>query len=133
MAGATLAKTPHFVFHCMKIKPDARMDEEVGALTYNLFKDSPVWFGALVPKRWAKRAVRRSLIRRQIYDAGVRYQGRLNEGSHVIRLRGAFNNSEFKSATSTALKESIRSELDVLFAHAIIQLDEEINKKEGKK
>ena len=46
-----------------------------------------VWLGAMVPKRWARRAVTRNAIKRQIYNVSERFGDRLPVAAHVVRLR----------------------------------------------
>ena len=70
----------------------------------------------MVPKRWAKRAVTRNAIKRQIYSVSAQYESLLSEGAHIVRLRCAFDRTQFVSAASEALKAAVRSELQQLFA-----------------
>lgn len=77
-----------------------------------------VWLGAMVPKRWAKRAVTRNAIKRQIYNVSAGYSDRLPLASHVVRLRTGFDRKQFISATSEALKLAVRLELEQLFERA---------------
>ena len=65
----------------------------------------------LLPKRWAKRAVTRNTLRRQIYATASLLQDQLPRQAVVVRLRAGFSRSVFTSATSTALKQAARSEL----------------------
>jgi len=76
------------------------------------------WIGAVVPKRHARRAVTRSLLKRQIYAAAERHRDRLAPGLWIVRLRSPFDRARFPSATSPALRLSVRSELDALLADA---------------
>ena len=85
-----------------------------------LFPIQDVWMGAFVPKRWAKRAVTRNAIKRQIYSVSVDFESVLARAAHVVRLRTTFDRSQFTSATSDRLKEAIRGELQQLFAKASI-------------
>jgi ribonuclease P protein component len=87
-----------------------------------LFAQTGVWMGAMVPKRWAKRAVTRNAIKRQIYIAGTRAEPHLQPAAHVVRLRAGFDKKLFPSATSDALKQVVRCELDQLFAKAALLL-----------
>ena len=73
------------------------------------------WLGAVVPKRHARRAVTRSLLKRQIYAAAERHRGQLGEGVWIVRLRAPFDRAQFASAASAALKMSARDELESLF------------------
>lgn len=71
--------------------------------------------GAVVPKRWAKRAVTRNGIKRQIYNVSASFEPRLPAAAHVVRLRMDFARAQFPSAWSDALKASVRGELLQLF------------------
>lgn len=106
MAGPPVAKTPHFALH--------RASLEVRSGDICLFPVQDTWLGVLIPKRWARRAVTRNAIRRQIYEvARVRAQG-LPQAGLVVRLRSEFSRKQFVSATSTALKQAVRQELNLL-------------------
>lgn len=83
-----------------------------------LFVVPDVWLGAMVPKRWARRAVTRNTIKRQIYTVGAAFEARLPQAAHVVRLRTAFDRKQFVSATSDHLKQAVRAELLQLFGHA---------------
>ena len=69
----------------------------------------------MVPKRWAKRAVTRNAIKRQIYSVSAAFAAVLPARAHVVRLRGGFDRSQFKSAVSDALNGVVRAELQTLF------------------
>lgn len=72
----------------------------------------------MVPKRWAKRAVTRNTIKRQIYALGDTYAAELQCAAHVVRLRGSFDKKQFISATSEVLRCAVRNELQQLFSQA---------------
>mgnify|MGYP002128448683 FL=1 len=76
----------------------------------------------MVPKRWARRAVTRNAIKRQIYNVSDRFGDRLPVAAHVVRLRTGFDRKQFISASSDALKAAVRAELEQLFARAVIPL-----------
>jgi ribonuclease P protein component len=76
------------------------------------------WIGALIPKRWAKRAVTRNTIKRQIYTVSQDFETQLPLAAHVVRLRAGFDRARFASASSEALKRAVRGELQELFARA---------------
>ena len=84
-----------------------------------LFAVHDVWMGAMAPKRWAKRAVTRNAIKRQIYNVSTCYESALPVAAHVVRLRAGFDKNMFTSATSDALKMAVRQELHQLFTHAV--------------
>ena len=81
-----------------------------------LFPVSGVWLGAMVPKRWAKRAVTRNAIKRQIYNVSAEFESALTERAHLVRLRSGFDRVQFVSATSEALRSAVRAELVQLFS-----------------
>ena len=81
-----------------------------------------VWFGAVVPKRHARRAVTRNLLRRQIYTAAGRHAAALPRGLWLVRLHRPFNPPgqppRFRSAASDALRRAAAAELDHLMRRA---------------
>lgn len=79
------------------------------------FQARGVWVGAMVPKRWAKRAVTRNAIKRQIYNVSTCFESALPVAAHVVRLRAGFDKAIFVSATSDAFKAAVREELHLLF------------------
>lgn len=81
-------------------------------------KEGGRWIGCVVPKRHARRAVTRNLIRRQIYTAAGRAREGLSEGMWLVRLRQPFAPSQYPSAASDALRVAVRQELDKLFSKA---------------
>jgi ribonuclease P protein component len=111
LAGSTVARTPHFALH------RCGLDAPPGAAS--LFDPvQVVWLGAMVPKRWAKRAVTRNAIKRQIYNVGSAAEASLPQAAHVVRLRAGFDRKEFVSATSDRLKAAVRAELQLLMQRA---------------
>ena len=78
----------------------------------------PCWMGCVVPKRHARRAVTRNLIKRQILAAVQRVDDRLPGGMWLVRLRQPFDKLQYPSAASRALREVARGELDKLFQKA---------------
>jgi ribonuclease P protein component len=79
--------------------------------TPDLFPVQATWVGAMVPKRWAKRAVTRNAIKRQIYTVSADFLPSLPPAAWVVRLRRDFSRKEFVSASSEALKAAIHSEM----------------------
>jgi ribonuclease P protein component len=75
--------------------------------------------GCVVPKRFARRAVTRNLVKRQIRAAAERHAGRLQGGDWLVRLRAPLTGpgaAPFRSAASQALAQAVRAELDQLLA-----------------
>jgi ribonuclease P protein component len=110
LAGATVARTAHFALH------RCALDLASGAPA--LFASDDVWLGAMVPKRWARRAVTRNAIKRQIYAVSAAPGVALPRAAHVVRLRAGFDRKEFVSATSGKLKAAVRAELQHLLERA---------------
>jgi ribonuclease P protein component len=77
------------------------------------------WVGAVVPKRHARRAVTRSLLKRQIYAAAERHRDRLGPGLWIVRLRLPFERARFVSAASRELRVEARAELETLLEAAV--------------
>ncbi len=84
-----------------------------------LFDGGLLWLGAMTPKRWAKRAVTRNAIKRQIYNVAAQPPAPLQQpAAHVVRLRATFDRKQFLSASSPLLKAAVRAELQQLFERA---------------
>ena len=73
-----------------------------------------VWLGAVVPKRHARRAVTRSLMKRQIRAVVAERTTRLAHGLWVVRLRAPFDRKQYPSAASAVLQRLVRAELEQL-------------------
>lgn len=116
LAGNTLARTAHFALHSCVLEQALPVSTPADAVP--LFAESGVWLGAMVPKRWAKRAVTRNAIKRQIYNVSAEFESVLTERAHVVRLRATFDRKQFISATSDALKTAVREELHQLFTRS---------------
>jgi ribonuclease P protein component len=118
LAGSTLARTPHFALHSVALNAD-----QVDLSAKPLFNMPAVWLGAMVPKRWAKRAVTRNALKRQIYAVSELYQAQLPVAAYVVRLRSGFDRVAFVSATSDALKLAARTEMHQLLDRATRALE----------
>jgi len=116
LSGAVIAKSTHFALHCRDL-----LSFEGQARDTSLLMREPV-IGALLPKRWAKRAVTRNAIKRQIFHVVQDFESLLTGFAYVVRLRHAFDRAQFASASSSALKEAVRSELLGLFTTASTRL-----------
>lgn len=98
LAHPPVATSAHFALHAAPPDPVA---------------DQPR-VGVVLPKRWARRAVTRNTLRRQIYVAALSFAQTLPHQALVVRLRRGFDTREFPSATSDALKRAARAELNTL-------------------
>jgi ribonuclease P protein component len=122
LAGSTVARTAHFALHCAAldtgvVKSPATSLQTAPPMALFVVKD--VWMGAMVPKRWAKKAVTRNAIKRQIYNVSTDYESALTVAAHVVRLRSGFDRKQFISASSELLKDAVRLELQQLFAKIV--------------
>jgi ribonuclease P protein component len=133
MNGQTVSRTPHFALHRVALQQNAEpktapkaVAEVASAVSVDasqtlskpLFAVQDTWLGVVVPKRWAKRAVTRNTIKRQIYAVSTDSSCHLPTAAHVVRLRAGFDRAEFISATSDKLKIAVRAELQHLFSGA---------------
>ena len=124
LSGGTVSRTPHFALHRLNLLDSQPLadsqapQEPLPGATSALFQSQEVWLGAMVPKRWARRAVTRNAIKRQIYNVSERFGDRLPVAAHVVRLRTTFDRQQFISATSPLLKQAVRLELEQLFERA---------------
>jgi ribonuclease P protein component len=115
LAGAIVAKTPHFALHRNSLDAAPMASPEVAAMARSaLFPVQDVWLGAMVSKRWARRAVTRNAIKRQIYAVSADFQHLYPQAAFVVRLRRDFSRAEFVSATSQQLRCAVRNELQSL-------------------
>lgn len=122
LAGEIVARTTHFAMHRAPLvgplTPSLSGTTGGFAPSKALFDVADSWLGAMVPKRWAKRAVTRNTIKRQVFSLGSSFAPHLPQSVHLVRLRSAFDRSRYKSATSTDLKTAVRLELQQLFTKA---------------
>lgn len=116
LAGAMVAKTSHFVLHrnTLDARPVAGPAGQPVAQGSTLFREQDMWIGAMVPKRWARRAVTRNAIKRQIYAVSADFSDRYPQAAFVVRLRRAFDRAEFVSAVSDQLRLAVRAEVQAL-------------------
>jgi ribonuclease P protein component len=123
MNGQTVSRTPHFALHRVALQSKtaeiaADASPAQSQALKPLFAVQDTWLGVVVPKRWAKRAVTRNTIKRQIYAVSTAPSCHLPPAAHVVRLRAGFDRAKFISATSDKLKSAVRAELQHLFSGA---------------
>ena len=123
LAGGTVARTPHFALHRLVLPVDtgvAAPSANLGPVgnAQALFPVAELLLGAMVPKRWARRAVTRHALTRQIYTVAQTWQADLPVAAYVLRLRATFDRKLFISAQSELLKQAVRAELQQLLARA---------------
>ncbi len=119
LGGHRVATTAHFALHRCALGVTSTVCDLALAIsesTVPLFTESDVWLGAMVPKRWAKRAVTRNTIKRQIHNVSLEFESLLPMAAYVVRLRSGFASADFRSANSEALKQAVRRELAQLLS-----------------
>nr|WP_298424027.1 ribonuclease P protein component [Hylemonella sp.] len=114
LASTPLARTEHFVMHRLDLPMGSEMSTPAAA-TAGPFPAGGLWLGAMVPKRWARRAVTRNLIKRQIYSIGEQRLAAPADAAYLVRLRSAYGRQQFRSAASDLLRAAVRSEIEQLF------------------
>jgi ribonuclease P protein component len=132
LAAPTRQRSAHFTVHHVAgvpaRPPKAGTAEEADELstgcqpTYPERVDESLgrrWLGCVVPKRHARRAVTRSVLKRQIRAAVERHEQGLEAGLWLVRLRNPFAPAQFPSADSEALRAAARGELDRLLAQTV--------------
>ncbi len=72
----------------------------------------------MVPKRQARRAVTRNLLKRHMRESFRRHAAQLPKGLWLLRLHAGFAKADHPSARSDVLAEAVRGELDRLLAAA---------------
>ena len=129
--GQVAARSRHFMLHVLRWQPHA-VDEATpleaeqpprqrmrSTALFPSGQAASTYSGAIVPKRWARRAVTRNLIKRQIRQAMLAHPPALSDGlAVVVRQRAAFDPSRFVSASSSMLRAAVRQELTELLVKA---------------
>jgi ribonuclease P protein component len=128
LAAPSLARTEHFSLHAAPREPVAQELPTEAAPDRNESVDNQVsrsrpagpWpaLTLVVPKRHARRAVTRNLIKRQMREAVRRHRADMTEMALLLRQRSAFSPRLYPSAASDALRDAVRCELDALFERA---------------
>lgn len=116
LATRPLGRSAHFVLH-HRAPAAGSLSTGPGPL-----ERSPVdghRLGCILPKKQARRAVTRNLIRRQIRAAVHGLMPRLPAGDWVVRLRQGPDRSLYPSAASEPLRRAIREDLAQLFHQAL--------------
>ncbi len=124
------SRSAHFMLHYravvklstgLTIPQEASVDESEAAAPAQpvALSDVRVHLGLVVPKRHAKRAVTRNLVRREARAQMTRSADLLPPGDWVLRLRAPFDRSTYSSAASAALLSVVREEMSRLIADGV--------------
>jgi len=126
------ARSAHFAVHFLESRPSLPAKPRAMAVSTELStgqapeesvavdESGPgaCWLGTVVPKRHARRAATRNLLKRQIHRAASHHEQRMAHGLWVVRLRSPFDRKNFPSASSEALRTCAGEELAALLADA---------------
>jgi ribonuclease P protein component len=110
LKGPVLARTANFAIHVQPMPLTSSDDQGLNPQRAAL--------GAMVPKRWAKRAVTRNLLKRQIYALSSHLLEASRPRAFVVRLRQKFSTQQYPAAASQALKQIVQTQLLSLYAKA---------------
>jgi ribonuclease P protein component len=116
--GEIASRSHYFVLHLIAAeKFKSRVNSDANASVAKGYHSASLQAaGALVPKRWAKRAVTRNTLKRLIYAHLEKNESAwANEQIAVVRLKKQIAKTEFISATSPYLKMVIKADLVELF------------------
>ena len=127
LAVPVLVRTEHFMLHAPATPPHTlQLPTEFAPVRSdsvdNIVGKRTLGIALVVPKRHAKRAVMRNLIKRQMRDAVQRHVHVWPPGALLIRLRRPFSTLQYPSAASAALRSAARSELEQLLVQAVATL-----------
>jgi ribonuclease P protein component len=131
LAAAPRARSAHFALHHVPARPSQPRRPAAKAEAAELstgdartcpppVDDLPAgcWLGTVVPKRHARRAVTRNLLKRQMRQLMAAGCVALPKGLWVLRLKAPFDRARFVSPSSDALRQSARAELADLLQRA---------------
>jgi ribonuclease P protein component len=124
LSAPALAKTRHFVLQAPTLMPIFAALSTDGAPARNDSVDiraslQPLGVALVVPKRHAKRAVTRNLIKRHMREVLQRHVPQWRTGRLLIRQRAPFDPGLFRSAASPELSAVLRTELDQLLEQGL--------------
>lgn len=120
LAVRPCARSEHFVLHHVAVpatSPDGSK-LSTGPDPEPTLAVEDLRVGWIIPKRQARRAVTRNLVRRQMRAAFDRHADVLASGDWLLRLRAGFDAARFASPASDALRQAVRAELDSLMRKA---------------
>jgi len=130
LATPPCSRGPHFVVHFLQarpIRPERPIRAVAGKLSTDDAPTSPQavdespnghWLGTVIPKRHARRAVTRNMLRRQIRSAVQQRQAALSPGLWLVRLHRPLPGG-FVSADSAALRRAAAAELHGLLCRLV--------------
>ena len=132
LATPPCSRGPHFALHYLQHQPSRGGKPSCNSVGSNLSTgNAPIsvpavddlscahWLGSVIPKRHARRAVTRNVLRRQIRAAVTRRQAALKPGLWLVRLRRPLTDGGLVSADSRALRRDAAAELDRMLSRMV--------------
>lgn len=117
----TQLKSSYFVLHYYIENLSTKTDQQECVFVDKFLSDESK-LGLIIPKRFAKRAVTRTLIKRQCRIQFSFFIREFPKGYWIIRLKRPIDSTRWKSSSSDELKRFIRLELQSLFSKAAMHL-----------
>ncbi|HSB22763.1 MAG TPA: ribonuclease P protein component [Burkholderiaceae bacterium] len=135
LATSAKARSAHFAVYCLPWPQTKAVGGDILLKAPQLSTERPSDFpqlvdesaeeepeawrlGLIVPKRLARKATTRNLLRRQMRCAFERHRRCLPPGTWVLRLRTPLDTRRFRSAAPIALRSAARLELEALLRRA---------------
>jgi ribonuclease P protein component len=121
LATRPCSKSAHFMLHYRAVDKlsTAPPSDSTPLVDDSGVRPVPVSLGLVVPKRHARRAVTRNLVRREARAQMTQRVDHLPPGDWVLRLRAPFDRTTFSSAASAALLSLVRDEITRLIADGL--------------
>lgn len=138
LAQPAMLTNRHFALHGLASEPRPRVNRQAGSTKPDLLTEQypvdpsavdnapalasghpralpkRVWLGIVLPKRYARRAVTRSMLKRQIRSGVERLADCLPFGMWVFRLRSSYDARRYVAAAPGELRLTVRSEVTEL-------------------
>lgn len=116
LATWPIGRTARFAVHHLGADPaasrPAKLSTDAGCNAAPVaIRPGGHWLGLVVPKRHARRAVTRSLLKRQMRLRFLQAASGVDAGLWVIRLKAPFEKASFPSAASDALRQAAATEI----------------------
>lgn len=133
LAQPAVVANRHFALHALASEPRARVNPHAEPAKVDLltepYRGNPIavdnaqtpghqavpprciWLGIVVPKRYARRAVTRSMLKRQMRSGIERFAASLPLGMWVFRLRSSYDPQRYVAAAPSELRLTVRSEV----------------------
>jgi len=121
LSAPAVSRTVHFALHHAARTLEVKLSTGGAPIGTQPVDNLARWLGIAVPRRYAKRSVTRTMLKRLVRHQFHRHAVDLAAGAWVVRLRAPFDPKLFVSAASTKLRHAAADELDALMKRAMRQ------------